>query len=188
MTVYYALTKGALVIALSEVAIHSIIDARLDGKAPVTATPGRGSQLSVEASSDRGRALWTSLAWIAEGELLDRGDGASAALAEALLRGAPDAASDPARARSRAFAYFGAAPLTEDCGAYTLAPEGVKDPVRGTALAPAWPTLPVPGSPIDALLSAMTHARADLSFDDEGKDPAGRPMKSLHAHVTTVLH
>ncbi len=187
VNVYYALTKGALVIALSEMAIHSIIDARLDGKAAVPAAPGSGSQLSLEASSERGRALWTSLAWVAEGELLDRGDGASASMAEALLRGAPEAASDPARARSLAFAYFGSAPLTPDGGAYTLGPDGLKDPVRGTLFAPAWPNLPVPGSPIDALLSAITHARADLSFDDEGKDTAGQSMKSLHAHVTTVV-
>ncbi len=188
VNVYYALTKGALVIALSEMAIHSIIDARLDGKAPVPAASGGGSQLSVEASSERGRALWTSLAWIAEGELLDRDDGASAAMAEALLRGAPEAASDATRVRSLAFAYFGAAPLTPDGGAYTLGPDGLRDPVRGSLFAPAWPNLPVPGSPIDALLSAITHARADLSFDEEGKDTAGQAIKSLHAHVTTVLH
>ncbi len=170
VSVYYALTKGALVVALSEMAIHAVIDARLDGKAPVpAATAGSGSQLSVEASSERGRAAWTSLAWISEGELLERSDGASASIAEALLRGAPEA-SDAATARSLGFAYFGAAPLTPDGGVYSLGPDWLKDPARGTLFAPAWPNLPVPGSPIDALLSAITRARADLSFDDEGKD------------------
>jgi hypothetical protein len=188
VNVYYALTKGALVVALSEMAIHAVIDARLDGMAPAPAArSASGSQFLLEASSEKGRALWTSLAWMAEGELLEYQDGASAATAEALLRGAPEASAEPSRARSLAFAYFGAAPLTADGGSYVLAPEGLKDPVRGSSFAPAWPGVPVPGSPVSALLSAISRARAELSFDDEGKDTAGQPMKSLHAHVTTVV-
>ena len=188
MSVYYAVTKGALVVALSEMAIHAVIDARLDGKGPTPAADkARGSQLTLEAASDKGRAAWASLAWMLEGELLSREDGASAALAEALLRGAPDRAKDPVKARALAFAYFGAAPLTPDGGAYALGADGLFDPARGSVYAPVWPDVPVPGSPVNALMQAVMRARADLSFDDEGKDQAGKPMRSLHAHVTTQL-
>jgi hypothetical protein len=170
-------------------AIHTVIDARLDGRAPTSAaSPKSGSQFAMELSTAKGRPLWASAAWMAEGELIDRDEGVSRATAEALLRGAPEVATDPVRSRALAFAYFGAVPLTPDGGAWAFAPQGITDPARGDFYAPVWPAVPVAGSPVAALLDVIANARADLSFDDEGKDSAGQPMKSLHAHVRTVIH
>ena len=51
--------------------------------------------------------------------------------------------------------YLGATPLTGDGGAYSLAAEGVRDPLRGSAYAPIWPPLPVPGSPMPGTNAPM---------------------------------
>lgn len=84
--------------------------------------------------------------------------------------------------RALAFAYFGAAPMTRDGTPSTLAPDGVRDPLRGTPYAPSWPPLPVTGSPVDALMT---------SFDDEGhvgKGAGTKTMTRLHAHLTMDLN
>ncbi len=76
--------------------------------------------------------------------------------------------------------------MPTDGGAFTLTKAGIRDPSHGTAYAPVWPALPVPGSPVDALMTAIAHARADVAFDDEGtvgKDT----MRSLHARVSVDL-
>jgi hypothetical protein len=185
---YYAITRGAIVVTLERATLEHLIDARLDDRAPKPAADKKaGSQLSVEAASDKGHAVWTALAWVFEGELLGREAGASAAAAEALFRGAPERAADATAMRALAFATFGVAPLTTDGAAYSFGPEGLRDPVRGSAYAPSWPDVPVPGSPVEALMRALTHARADLSFDDEGEDDAGKKMQSLHARVSTSV-
>ncbi len=186
LSVYYALTHGALVIALSQSAIHTLVDARLDGKA-ATATKGTGTQLALDFTSGKGRALWSCFAWLAEGELVHRNRGTSYAMAEALFRGAPDRASDAAAMHELALAYFGAAPIAADGGTFTWAPEGLVDPARGSDYARRYPPLPVPGSPVEALMRVIGHSRAELSFDDEGADDANKPMRSLHARVTTTV-
>ncbi|MGO8993496.1 MAG: hypothetical protein ACLQVI_09205 [Polyangiaceae bacterium] len=201
---FYALTQGALVVSLSEATLHHLIDDRLDGKGPKSPADAEkagnanreGAQFALELASDKGKGLWTSLMWQLEYGVVGRDSSLAARNAEALLRGAPESASDPAAMRALAFAYFGAAPLTPDGAAFSLAPEGVRDPFRGTPYAPSWPPLPVKGSPVDALMTAIAHARGELSFDDEGelaqKAPTsqtskGPKMTSLHARLTMDL-
>ena len=89
--------------------------------------------------------------------------------------------------RALAFAYFGAAPAPPDGGAYTLAPEGLRDPVRGTLYAPKWPPLPVAGSPVAKVMSALAALRTEIGFDDESGSQAANPMRSLHARATFDL-
>ncbi len=186
--IFYAIAEGAILASLSEPTLRRLIDNRLDGRGPKAPSMNiGGEQLSVELASDKGRALWTVMMWAFEAEVLRSDSGRSHAVAEALLRGAPELAGDAVAQRALALATFGSAPLALDGGTFSLARDGVKDPFRGTAYAPRWPPLPVPGSPVDALMTAIAHARADLSFDDEGKVGNAPRMHSLHARVTVDL-
>ena len=186
--IFYAVTQGAILVSLSEATLRHLIDDRQQGRAPkAPSAKTGGEQFSLELASDKGRALWSVVMWAFEREALRNDSGRSRSMAEALLRGAPERSGDPTAVRTLALAYFGCVPLTADGGAFTLTREGLKDPVRGTAYAPSWPALPVAGSPVGALMTALAHARGDLSFDDEGQIGKGPPMRSLHAKVTVDL-
>jgi len=187
---FYAIADGAIFLALRESVLRAVIDDRLDGKGPKAPAAGtNGAQLAIDLAPQKGGGLWTALAWLFETGLLENRHARSAALAEALLRGAPEHADDGAAMRSLALAYFGAVPLTPDGALFGLRPEGVQDPARGTAYAPVWPAVPVPGSPLDAVMTAFARGRAEVSFDEEGPGapPASskeEPLRSLHVRVT----
>ena len=186
--VHYALVSGALVVAFDEIVVRRLIDERLDGRAPKgLAEQSAGTQLAIDIGGAKDGALFTTLTWLLEMSLLDTGARESRAFAEAVLRGAPERASDPAQVRALAFAYFGAAPAPPDGGAYTLTPDGVRDPVRGTLYAPRWPALPVVGSPVAKVMSALAALRTEIGFDDESGTQAANPMRSLHARATIDL-
>jgi hypothetical protein len=186
--IFYAVTHGAILVAMNEATLRRLIDDRSDGKGPKAPSDAAGGeQVAIELGSDKGRGLWTALMWVFEGEVLRNDSGGSRSNAEALLYGAPERANDPAALRALAMAYFGGVPLGPDGGQFTLAKEGVLDPVRGTAYAPVWPALPIPGSPVDILMTAIAHARADLAFDDEGQIGKDPPMRSLHARAWVEL-
>ena len=185
---HYALVSGALVVAFDEIVVRRLIDERLDGNAPKgLAEQSAGTQLAIDIGGAKDGALFTTMTWLLEMSLLDTGARESRAFAEAVLRGAPERASDPAQVRALAFAYFGAAPAPPDGGAYTLAPEGLRDPVRGTLYAPKWPALPVAGSPVAKVMSALAALRTEIGFDDESGSQAANPMRSLHARATFDL-
>jgi hypothetical protein len=189
---FYAITDGAILLALSEPVLRGLIDDRLEGKGPKPpADKGGGTQFAIDLAGDRGGGLWITFTWLLESEILRDHKLRSRATAEGLLHGAPERAADAAAIRSLALAYFGSVPLAPDGGAFTLGPDGLKDPARGTAYAPAWPAVPVPGSPVDAVMGAFARARTEVSFDDEGRfgrgGPDAAPLRSLHARVTLDL-
>jgi len=64
--------------------------------------------------------------------------------------------------------------------------EGLRDAARGSAYAPSWPPIPVPGSPLDKVLTALTHVRTVLSFDDEGQAEK-KKLRSLHAKAVLEM-
>ncbi|HXK20134.1 MAG TPA: hypothetical protein VNG33_20120, partial [Polyangiaceae bacterium] len=110
-------------------------------------------------------------------------------VAEAVLRGVPESAHKPERSAELSLAYLGEAPLTPDGRRYSLSPEGIADPLRGTDHAPEWPALPTPDSAADRVLSALSHFRSDLSFDDEPQISSTVPrLRSLRARVDLRLH
>jgi len=85
-------------------------------------------------------------------------------------------------------AYLGATPLTPDGRYYSLSPEGIADPLRGTTHAPQWPTWPTPGSSAERLSSTLNRLRADLSFDDESELTTNAPrLRSLRARMDLWL-
>ena len=103
-------------------------------------------------------------------------------------RGAPERAADPAATRALHLAYFGAVPTPPHGGTYSLGPDGIRDPVLGSASSPRWPSLPVTGSIVDKLFSAVGGFRSEIAFDPEGHDrPRGRGMQSLHVRTTIEL-
>jgi hypothetical protein len=183
LTLYYAFAKDALVVSLDEHTVRAQIEAVHAGRGPARASPeGSGAQLVLDGASAKGAPLWRAAAWLLEAPARKAAD-RSAATAEALLFGAPHIAGNPARAHELALRTFGAVPMTADGRAFELVPEGVHDPVRGSRFAPAWPALPVDGSPIARVLAAIAGARGEISFDDEqggGKEPA----QSLHLRLT----
>ncbi len=184
LTIYYAVTEGALIVSLQRWVLEQRIDDQLDGTAPrgIPLTEAGAAQLSFELASEHGRPIASVVSWLLEAEQRAQGR-ASRATAEALFRGAPELARDPRRVRALGLAYFGGAPVTPDGAAYVAAREGAKDPATGTPFAPVWPSLPVAGSPVAKLAGVLSNVRADLSFDDEGNDDAGKPMRSLHVRA-----
>jgi hypothetical protein len=192
LTLYYAFVKDALVVSLDEHTIRRQIDALIAGHGPggvpaPRATPGmpgtpEAPQLVLDAAGSSGGPLWRSAAWLLE-EPARKAAERSLATAEAVFYGAPEAAGNPARARELALRIFGAIPQTADGRAFELGPEGVRDPVRGSRFAPAWPELPVAGSPIAGVLAAIARARCEISFDPEPAKGA-QVEKSLHLRLT----
>jgi len=108
----------------------------------------------LDLGGDRNGALATALSWLLTKEIL-RSARPSRDLAEALFRGAPDDTKTPEAMRALAFAYFGAVPIPPEGGAWSFGPDGVRDPLRGSASAPIFPRLPVADSPVDRLLAAL---------------------------------
>jgi hypothetical protein len=180
--VFYAVANGALLVATQQWVLLRLIDERLDGGAPAasTAKVDDSTQLSFDLASGPGKGLWTAMSWIMEREMLDDAQWKSAGEAEMLLRGAPEIAGDPAAVRALSLAYLGEVPVTADGAPLSYGREGTKDPARGSAYAPVWPDIPVPGSPVDKLLRALGGLHTRVAFDDEGKD-GDKAMRSLHA-------
>lgn len=192
LEIFYTLAGDALMVSLDERVLHQLIDDRREGKATGAAkvAPPKGPgpapdapQLVIDVAGAERGPIWTLAAWGLELEAM-RSARASAAAAAALLRGAPERAADSAAVRALALAYFGAVPVPPDGGAYTLGPDGVRDPVRGPEYAPVWPAVPVPGSSVETFLRNVRRFRSELSFAQEGKSREGKTMRSLHARVT----
>ena len=133
------------------------------------------------------RRIFTVLSWLLSQAVIQE-SGPARAHAEALLRGASDRTLDEKALRALALAYFGAVPMPPHGGSYSLAPDGVRDPSRGTASSPRWPSLPVPGSMVDALLGSVGRFRSEIAFDPEGRPRKdGHGMQSLHVRATIGL-
>jgi len=187
IVLFYALLEKTLVISLDEQVARRLIGEFADGRAPVAKTGGDGAQLVFDLAGSKEGALFTVLGWLLSEQLVRAGEPARAH-AEALLRGAPEYAADAAKIHTLSLAYFGAAPVPPYGGSYALGPDGVSDPVRGTASSPKWPTLPVSGSLVDTLLRAVGRVRSEIAFDSEGRDAkTGRTMQSLHVRTSIGL-
>jgi hypothetical protein len=188
--VYYALTESALVLSLNEDVLHQVLDQLADRPPALLAKgkpePADAGQVVVELSGNKGDALFQSLAFAAGAAWSLQGNG-SRDLARSVLLGARDQSSDPIAVRELMRAYLGTVAVTPDGKEYSLAPDGVRDPVRGTDHAPIYPALPVPGSPLEDVLARLARVRTALSFDDEPTPASGQPLSSLHARVTLEL-
>ena len=188
MEIFYSVAGGALILSPSELVVRTIIDQRLDGKGVRgLGENASGSQLTFDVGGDAGGAMWTTMTWMLEMATLDDGTHGGRATSEALMRGAPDRAGDAAAMRALAIAYFGAVPVSPDGGAYTMANDGLRDPLRGTLHAPIWPALPVDDSPAFRIVRSIKQVRTELGFDEEPGSTQASQLKSMHAKAVFVL-
>lgn len=187
LAVYYAQAGGAIAFALNREALVAVLD-RLanDATRPKDVAEG-GTQFVIEGHARPGGGAQTALSWAMQEQAL-LGQEAARAYAETILRADPSTAGDAAKFAALATAYLGGVPVTpEGRSDYTLAPEGVTDPVHGSALSPIFPALPVPGStPLGELMARLASLRASVSFDDE-PTKGGEPSRSLHTRFELVL-
>jgi len=185
LALYYAQVDTAIVLALDPKVLEVLIHRVKAGEAPKRGSAD-GAQFVVEGHMAEGRAAWTSLLWALQGEA-NRSQNAARATAEILLRGDPRTAGDPAQLRALGLAYFGSYPISASGKSeFTLRPDGVADPDHGSTLVPVFPTLPVAGSPIAALMDRLEGLRATVAFDREPAkmDP---PARSLHTRFELQL-
>jgi hypothetical protein len=195
IALYYALVNDTLLLSLNRSVMRSLVEQALEGKLPPqgnTARVAKEGQVVLELSPAKRGPLRTLLAvGLALGSVATTTS--SRATAEAVLRGVPESAHQPERSAALALAYFGVSALTPDGRRYALAPEGLLDPLRGSAHAPEWPALPSPQSPAERALGAFGRLRSDLTFEDEpGQIPAPGPdgrarLRSLRARVDLTL-
>jgi hypothetical protein len=198
VALYYAMAGDALVLTFNRSVMRTLIEQTLDGKllvpgkpAATPATRAKEGQVVVELAPSKKGSLRTLLGWaltIASQE----GSWRARAAAEAVLRGVPESAHKPERSAELSHAYLGATPLTPDGRHYWLAPEGISDPLRGSAHAPEWPSVPTAESPAAQVLQALSRVRSDLSFDEEPQisqtAPNGVPrLRSLRARLDLWL-
>ncbi|HWA76779.1 MAG TPA: hypothetical protein VG937_30810 [Polyangiaceae bacterium] len=186
---YYALLPNALALSLNESSLHEAIDQVLEHPPK---TPGSPSELAstgqvvLDLAGKPDSALYSVLTWLVSEPALEAADG-SRNLAQAVFRGAPELAADPAQSAALMRAYFGAVARTPEGKAYVPAPEIARDPVRGTPYAPIWPALPVPGSPADRVLSQLAALRTEVAFDEEPLVAGAARMQSLRTRVSIKL-
>lgn len=194
VALYYAFAGDALLLTLNRTVMRSLIEQALDGKFPMQdkaalkARAGKNDgQVVVELAPSKKGSLRTLLTW-ALAVAAQEGNWRARASAEAVLRGVPESAHKPERSAELLRAYLGSAPLTPDGRRYWLAPEGISDPLRGSAHAPEWPALPTPGSSAEKLLTAVSRLRSDLSFDEEPQLSTAAPrLRSLRVRTDLWL-
>lgn len=184
IALYYVQAGDALVMALDPKVLEALIDRVVDGGGPKRGIDG-GPQFVMEARMAQGRAGWTAVAWALQGQA-NRTQSAARSAAEILLRGDPSITT-PEQLIARGQDYLGAYPVSASGHAdFTLTPHGASDPVHGSEIAPAFPTLPVEQSPIAALMVRLTGMRATVAFDREAAKMEP-PARSLHTRVQVHL-
>jgi hypothetical protein len=185
--IYYAQVAGTLVVTLDQKVLEQLIERMNDPERRPRGVDADGTQFAIEARIAPEHAGWHAVLWALQAEA-QRGQGTARMMAEALLRGDPSSAGDEAKFRALASAYFGGVPVTSEGRAdWTLAGDGVHDPVHGSTVEPIFPALPIPGeTPLGALMQRVSSMRATLSFDDEPAkmEPA---VRSLHTRIELGL-
>jgi hypothetical protein len=191
LALYYAIAEDALLVTLNRSVMRSLIEQSVDGKLPKQgkqpASMSREGQVVLELAPNKKGALRTILAWT-----LATGGAMSArramADAEAVLRGVPESAHKPERSAELSRMYLGSAPLSPHGHRYFLSPQGIAEPVSGTAHAPEWSAIPSAGSTAERVLNGFGRFRSDLSFDEEPEIANGQPrLRSLRVRLDLWL-
>lgn len=176
--IHYVQTAAAIVVGLDRPTITRAVDDLLDGRLP-KAGAATDPQFVFQTRTEVGAPLWTALLWLLQGQANIAGKSALRS-AEILLRGDPQATSSADGLVRLGLAYLGFAPLNaHGTPEFVLRPEGAADPLQGSAIAPSFPELPIPGSPLARLMQRLTAIRGEVSFDKE-PDAAGPDARSLH--------
>ncbi len=190
---YYAIAGDALLLSFNRSVMRTLIEQALDGKLPAqgkaavaAAAQAKAGQIVFELAPSKKGSLRTLLGWVLA-VAAQEGARHARASAEAVLRGVPESAHKAERSAELSRVYLGTAPLTPDGRRYWLSPEGISDPLRGTAHAPEWPALPTADSAGEQVLAAFSRVRSDLTFDEEplvqSATTGARPLRSLRARL-----
>lgn len=183
--IHYAQTGAAIAVALDRPTLTRVIDDLLDDRLPQVGAAS-DPQFVFETRSDAGAPLWTALLWMLQGQA-NAATKSALRSAEIVLRGAPQATQSTEGLARLSLAYLGYTPLNgHGTPEFVLRPEGAADPLQGSALAPSFPELPIPGSPIARLMQRLTAIRGEVSFDKE-PEPAGTNARSLHTRFQIHL-
>jgi len=169
--------------------LEALIDQFADGTAPtaVEAKPGsRDAQLVVDLKGKKQGAVATVLTWLLT-RALTESSGRAYDAANAVFFGAPELASEPEKIAALMRNYFGSTVKTPEGRYYSFGPDGVRDPLRGSASSPAWPVIPVPDSPVARVVDRLDSLRSEVSFDPEPSTVPGNALQSLRVHLTLVL-
>lgn len=191
IALYYALAADNLLLTFNRSVMRSLIEQAQTGKLPVQNKDPKAKrqdgQVVLELAPAKKGALRSVLSWLLSAAALD-GTAQARSTAEAVLRGVPESAHKSERSAELSLAYLGTAPLTPDGRRYWLSPEGIADPLRGSAHAPEWPAVPAPESSSERVAAALSRLRSDLSFDDEPQiSSTGPRLRSLRARLDLWL-
>jgi hypothetical protein len=182
---HYAQTGSAIVVALDRPTLTRVIDDMLDGRLP---QPGgeNDPQFVFQTASGSGKPLWTAILWLLQGQA-NKATHSALRSAEILLRGDPLATGTAGGLARQGLVYLGFAPLNaHGTTEFVLRADGAADPLQGSAIAPTFPALPIPNSPIERLMLRMTGLRGEVSFDKE-PEAAGKDARSLHTRFQIHL-
>lgn len=183
--IHYVQTGAAIVVGLDRPTVTRVIDDLLDGRLP-KAGAATDPQFVLQTRTAVGAPLWTALLWMLQGQANTASKSALRS-AEILLRGDPAATQSSEGLARLGLQYFGFAPLNaHGTPEFTLRPEGAADPLQGSAIAPTFPPLPIPGSPIERLMQRLTAVRGEVAFDKE-PEAAGPDARSLHTKFSLHL-
>jgi hypothetical protein len=185
LALHYAFCRQSFLASLNLATLRARVDECVDGRLPTSATEGNPGaaqhpQWVLDVDLAPNRPFWYMASWLLDATGRDV-DKRARAVAEVVLRAAPQASAP--ELRNLGLRALGLVPLSFDGRELTLAPEGVRDPLRGSEHAPRWPELPVAGSPIARLLEAAGKARSEVSFDEEPR-VGDQPMRGLHVRLT----
>jgi hypothetical protein len=164
VSIFYALTKRRLYVALQQPVLEKLLDHDRDDEVWVKASSGVGSQLSLDVSPRDPSGLMLAVLWSLENAVRARVY-SDADRAEVLLRGAPSRTE--AERKKLGLAYLGSVPETPEGSPFQLLSTGVTCPVRGSRWSPVYPELPVQGSLSQALFEAFSGLHLETAFDTE---------------------
>lgn len=183
--IHYVQTGSSIALAFDRPTLTRVIDRLLDGQLP---KPGEATdpQFVFDTRSQVGGPLWTAALWLVQGQANSATTSALRS-AEVLLRGDPQATATTDGLARLGLTYLGFVPLNaHGTPEFVLRADGPADPLQGSAIAPNFPPLPIPGSPLERLMQRLTSIRGEVSFDKE-PDAAGPDARSLHTRFQLHL-
>ena len=182
---HYAQTGSAIAIAFDRPTLTRVIDRMLDDQLP-KAGAETDPQFVFDTRSQAGGALWTAALWMLQGQA-NSATASALRSAEILLRGDPQATGTPEGLARLGMTYLGFVPLNAHGTAeFVLRADGPADPLQGSTIAPNFPPLPIPGSPLERLMQRLTSIRGEVAFDKE-PEAAGKDARSLHTRFQLHL-
>lgn len=170
MALHYATPSDRIVVSLDKVTLQAAIDAALDGRGPKALDPAanEGAQAILTLGNPGGESWLTkALLGALEGEARDAFHGAFRD-AETLQRGLPGTAPGTPAWDQAALGYLGSIPASAHGGTFSVGADGLlAHSIYGSEASPAFPVVPVEGSPITELVRSLQAVSFGIAFEGE---------------------